>query len=217
MVARVISLFGTDPRDCGNGLFRLIVSDYLAYYREKERARGRPESPQRRALLFLPRVLHNPCLHATILLRLALASPRFTLGLWRTLLIAKHSIDIQPDIEIGPGLKLLHPFGIALGWGLRVGSNVAILHNVSIGAAHRQPEGVYRASPIIEDDVTIYTQSFLSGPITVGRGALIGAGSFVDYDVAPGAVVRGGFQRRSERDETLGRESVTNTGTASGQ
>lgn len=195
MLARLISLFGTDPKDCGDGLFQLIVSDYVAYYQEIEKGRGEAESPGRRALLFIPRVAHNPCLHATILLRLALASPRFTLGLWRTLLIAKHSIDIQPDIEIGPGLKLLHPFGIALGWSLRIGSNVSIFHHVSIGAAHRQPEGVYRASPVIEDDVTIYTQSFLSGPITIGKGALIGAGAFVNHDVPAGALVRGAFDR----------------------
>jgi serine acetyltransferase len=152
-------------------------------------------------LLFLPRLIHNPCLHATVMLRLALASPKFTLGLWRTLLIAKHSIDIQGDIEIGPGLKLMHPFGIVLGWGVRIGSNVSILHSVTMGAFHRHPPGVYRMSPTVEDDVTIYTQSVLVGPITVGKGSVIGAGSFVDHDIAPGTIYgcRGALPHRSEQ------------------
>lgn len=185
VLGRAISRFDQDPAAIERGLLPLILSDYIAYYREKDRARGRDESARRRALLFLPRLAHNPCLHATAMIRLALASPKFTLGIWRTLLIAKHSIDIQSDIEIGPGLKLLHPFGIVLGWGTRIGSNVTILHNVTLGARHSHPVGLYRMAPTVEDNVTIYPQSVLVGPITIGSEAVIGAGSFVDQDVPP--------------------------------
>ena len=40
----------------------------------------------------------------------------------------------------------------------------------------------------IGDAVTIYGQSMVIGPITVGEGAVIGARSWVDKDVPPGAV-----------------------------
>ncbi len=196
MLARIISRFEPERIRQGGSLLSLIISDYLAHYRVRQ------ESARRLALLFLPRLVNNPSLHATVLLRLALWSPRMMLGFWRTLLIAKHTIDIQRGIEIGPGLLLPHPFGIALGWGARIGSCVTITHNVNIGGRPGDSPENPQLCPYIEDDVVIYTQSILIGPITVGKGAVVGAGSWVDKDVAPGAVHRGraAWRRPTEVD-----------------
>jgi serine acetyltransferase len=169
-------------------MLRLIISDYLAYY---VRYNPKQDSPRRLALLFMPRLVHNPCLRAPLLIRLALASPRFLLGLWRTVLITLHSIDIQPAVKVGPGFTMPHPFGVVLGWGVELGTNVSILHNVTLGATLESPEGKSRLCPVIEDDVTIFAGSFLLGPITVGRGAVVGAGSWVTNDVPARAVHRG--------------------------
>lgn len=185
MSTGLLSRFEPDRRVVGDGLLSLVISDYIAYYREKN------EPARRLALLSLPRVIHNPCLHATILLRLALRSPKFMLGFWRTLLIAKHSIDIQGDIEVGPGLTLPHPIGIVLGWGVRIGSEVTILNNVTIGGAPQRVRDERWMTPVIGDRVTIYTQSIVIGPITVGDDVMIGARSWVDQDVASGEVVTG--------------------------
>ncbi|MGI8557684.1 MAG: serine acetyltransferase [Solirubrobacteraceae bacterium] len=193
MLSRFASLF--EPRkNYGDGLFELIISDYVAYYRATPmRTRWsvsgstRHESKRRLALMFIPRMLHNPCLHATLLLRLALRSPKFMMGFWRTALIAKHTIDIQGGIEIGPGLLLPHPLGIVLGWQARIGRDVTILHSVTIGGVVRHPEGEPQLCPAIGDDVVIYPQSILVGPITVGSGAVIGAGAWLDHDLPPGA------------------------------
>jgi serine acetyltransferase len=192
---RILSLFdrsGPQPR---GGLLPLIVSDYVAYYRDRE------ESPGRMALLFLPRTLHNPSLHATIMIRLSQATPGFLFGLWRTVLIAKHSIDVNRNMRFGPGFVLPHPVNILLGWGLRVGANVTILHDCSIGGKPTElsnpmrrppPEEIGQLCPVIEDGVTIYMKSVLIGPITIGRDAVIGARSFVVEDVPAGTVVKGG-------------------------
>lgn len=189
--------FDPDQRRRGGGLRRLIVSDYLACYHQ------RGESPRRLALLFGPRLLANPELHATALMRIALSGPRALFPLWRTVLLAKHSIDIMPEIEIGPGLRLPHPFGICLGWALVIGTGVTIYHNVSIGSEARPedlraerhephvPKSQWRPCPTIEDGVVIYMGSSIIGPITVGRGAVVGAESFVDRDIAPGEIHRG--------------------------
>lgn len=194
MRRRITDRFEPENRKRGGSLLASIVSDYLVAYRR------RGESARRLALLFLPRLLANPEMHATVLLRIALAGPRFLLPLWRTVLLAKHSIDLMPEIEIGPGLRLPHPHTITFGWAVAIGSNVTILHNVTIGGhSHSRdftldspppnvPPGVFRPCPRIEDDVVIYTGSVLIGPITIGRGAVVGAESWVDHDLEPGAV-----------------------------
>ncbi len=183
-----VALFQAQNLRRGGSLLGLVVSDYLAYY---EKYNPRDDSTRRLALLFLPRLAHNPCLRAALFLRLALASPRLLHGFWRGFLVTRYSIDVQPAIRIGPGFTMPHPFGIVFGWGVEVGTNVSILHDVTLGSRLRADEGETRLCPAIEDDVTIFTGSILSGPITIGRGAVIGAGSWVEEDVAPGAVHRG--------------------------
>lgn len=201
MLARALERFVPGRPSPGRGILALIISDYLACYRQ------RGESPSRLALLFLPRLLLNPELHATALMRVALGGPRSLFPVWRSVLIAKHSIDIMPDTEIGPGLRLPHPMGICLGWALIIGSDVTIYHNVSIGSeakpsdvrAERHgphvPPSIYRPCPHIEDEVVIYTGSLLTGPIRVGRGAVVGAESWLDHDLPAGAVHKGRRQR----------------------
>lgn len=192
---RILKLFDPSAPQPQNGLLPLIVSDYVAYYRDRE------QSAERMAALFLPRFFHNPSLHATALIRLALATPNFLFGLWRTILIWKHSIDINRDMKIGPGLVLPHPINILLGWGLQIGSNVTILHDCSIGGRPTDlsnpmkqppPDELGQPCPVIEDGVTIYMKCILVGPITIGEGAVIGARSFVTKDVPAGELVKGG-------------------------
>lgn len=144
--------------------------------------------------MFVPRLVHNPSLHATVILRLTLAGPRFLFGLWRTLLIAKHGIDVEGPVEIGPGLLLPHPISIVIGRGTRIGSNVRILNHVTIGSRPGRPPVGARSCPDIGDGTTIWAQSIVVGPITVGENATLGARSWVDKDVPPGAVIRSHLQ-----------------------
>ncbi len=68
----------------------------------------------------------------------------------------------------------------------RLGSNVNIGAHVVIGgrAGHLD-------LPVIEDDVDLSCNCCVLGDITVGRGAVIGAGAVVICDVEPGQVVAG--------------------------
>lgn len=202
MRKRIASAFEAGPSYRADHLMALIISDYIAAYGM------RGESSGKLAGMFVPRMLANPELHATALLRIALRGPRILLSFWRTVLIAKHSIDMQGGVEIGAGLRLPHPFGITLGRGLVIGRDVTIYQNVTIGArppvdhlrrARREPSHVINPSggrpcATIEDDVIILPGSMVLGPITVGRRAVVGAQSWLDHDLPPEEVHLGGRQ-----------------------
>src|SRR5437763_11088719 len=43
--------------------------------------------------------------------------------------------DIHPGAEIGGGLRLTHTAGVVVGKGVRIGSNVTLLHGVTLGGS----------------------------------------------------------------------------------
>jgi serine O-acetyltransferase len=197
MLARLEEWFDLDRDYTGAGTFGLIVSDYLAFYSETPMrvkwqiyGSAKRESPGRLALLFLPRLINNPSLHANVLIRLAVGSPRWMLGFWRTILIAKHTIEIAWKMDIGPGLLLPHPYNVSLGWGVKMGRNVTVMHNTNIGSRPPHRGSADRISPHLGDDVVVFMESHILGPVDIGDAAVIGAGTWVEKDVEPGTIVR---------------------------
>ncbi|MCR4566821.1 MAG: hypothetical protein K5769_02145 [Pseudobutyrivibrio sp.] len=65
-----------------------------------------------------------------------------------------------------------------------IGNDVTIRQGSVVGTNGR---GV----PVIEDGVDIGAGAAVIGPITVGKGAVIGANAVVTHDVPAGAVVAG--------------------------
>ena len=98
-------------------------------------------------------------------------------------------IEIGDRTAIGPGLVLSHPFGIVIHADAVIGTHVRIRQNVTIG--NKGPMAMRDGVPVIEDDVDIGAGATILGPVRVGRGAVIGAGSVVLADVPPGSVVAG--------------------------
>ncbi len=102
--------------------------------------------------------------------------------------------DIHPGAEIGGGLRLTHTSGIVIGKGVKIGSNVSILHEVTMGGSARAnfEENFTDGFPEIGDDCKIYAGAKLLGPIKIGRGCFIGANSVVTRDLADGTVYTAG-------------------------
>lgn len=96
-------------------------------------------------------------------------------------------VEIARECRIGPGLYLAHPYGIVVG-GTEIGANFSITHGVTVGKGLGVRGG---GVPVIGDDVWIGTGSVLTGPIHVGNGASVSAGSILSRDVPPGALVAG--------------------------
>ena len=98
-------------------------------------------------------------------------------------------VELPAQVVAGPGLRIRHGQGLVVNTGTVLGANVMLRHNVTIGNIRRGP-GDTTACPVIGDDVELGAGAVVVGPITVGRGALIGANAVVSHDVPEGAVVR---------------------------
>ncbi len=97
----------------------------------------------------------------------------------------KYGIDIPSHIpQIGAGFLIEHFSCIVIHTDAVIGKNVTIHQGIVIGT---NDKGV----PVIEDDVNIGAGAAVIGPITVGKGAIIGANAVVTHDVPPNAIVAG--------------------------
>ncbi len=96
--------------------------------------------------------------------------------------------DIHPGAEIGGGLRLTHTAGVVIGKGVRIGSNVTLLHGVTLGGSARGWfDGVFADGfPEIGDDTEIMAGAAILGPIKIGRGCFVGANAVLARDLADG-------------------------------
>jgi serine O-acetyltransferase len=89
------------------------------------------------------------------------------------------------------------PMGIVIERGVRIGSRVTIMHQVTIGRRHiGRKDGVGDRGqgsemPVIEDNVFIGAGAKVLGPVRIGRGATVGANAVVTRDVPSHCTVVG--------------------------
>jgi len=133
----------------------------LVLFRIASQARGLPSF-----VAFFPRAVYQICVE-------------YVLG-----------VEIPWDTRIGPGLQLHHGTGLVVNHSTLIGRNCTLRHCTTIGNKQRA-DGSYTDSPIIGDDVDIGSNSVILGAITIGDGAVIGAGSVVVKDVLAGCIVAG--------------------------
>lgn len=100
------------------------------------------------------------------------------------------AIDIHPGAKIGHHLFIDHGFSV-IGETAEIGDNVTIYQCVTLGGTNPADGVAGKRHPTIEDDVIIGSGAQVLGPITVGKGARIGANAVVTKDVPPGAVMVG--------------------------
>lgn len=97
-------------------------------------------------------------------------------------------IDIHPAATIGTGLMLDHGTGVVIGETAILGNNISLLHSVTLGGCGTNSA---RRHPQVGDEVLIASGAKLLGPIVIGRGAKIAAGSVVLDDVPESSTVAG--------------------------
>ena len=92
-------------------------------------------------------------------------------------------IEIHPGATIGEKLFIDHGMGIVFGETAEIGNNVTIFHGVTLGGIGGEKDE--KRHPTVEDDVVIGAGAKILGPVTIGKGAKIGANSVVLKDVPP--------------------------------
>lgn len=113
-----------------------------------------------------------------------LGSP--VLGLYVLLVHWIMGIEIDYRSDIGAGLCIRHGTGLVVHPDVRMGVACILRQGVTIG--DRLPR---KGVPVLSDNVNVGAGALILGPIRVGEGAVIGAGSVVINDVAAGSVVAG--------------------------
>ncbi|MDF2991500.1 MAG: cysE [Microbacterium sp.] len=104
--------------------------------------------------------------------------------LWLQLVVGA---DLDGRAVVGPGLRLPHGGRlVAIDPRAVIGANVSMFPNSAVGRGGRD-----RQVPVIGDDVILYRNATVAGPIRIGDRARVGANSLVIDDVPARTTVAG--------------------------
>ena len=99
-------------------------------------------------------------------------------------------IDIHPGAQIGEYFSIDHGTGVVIGETCVIGDHVTLYQGVTLGAknfsldSNGRPVNLPR-HPIIEDNVTIYSNATVLGRITIGHDSIIGGNIWLTNSVPP--------------------------------
>lgn len=99
-------------------------------------------------------------------------------------------IDIHPAAQIGSHFGIDHGTGVVIGATAIIGNHVMLYQGVTLGAKNfkydenGRPLNI-RRHPILEDNVTVYSNASILGPVRIGEGAVIGGNVWITEDVPP--------------------------------
>ncbi len=97
-------------------------------------------------------------------------------------------VEIHPGAKIGKRFFIDHGMGVVIGETAEIGNDVLIYQGVVLGGVSQEKT---KRHPTIGDKVVIGAGAILLGPIEVGRGARVGAGSVVIKNVPENATAVG--------------------------
>jgi serine O-acetyltransferase len=99
-------------------------------------------------------------------------------------------INLPRTTQLGRRVRIWHNGSIWLN-ARSIGNDVQIRHDTTLGSVHLRDSDRRDQLPVIEDRAEIGSGSCILGPITLGRGAVVGANAVVLQSVPPEATVFG--------------------------
>ena len=120
----------------------------------------------------------------------------FSLRLFFLARLVNHISRFLTGNDIHPGARIGREFFIDHGWVVigetaEIGDGVTIYQCVTLGGTDPANGVPGKRHPTLRDGAIVGSGAQVLGPITVGRGARVGANAVVTKDVAEGAVVVG--------------------------
>ena len=99
-------------------------------------------------------------------------------------------IDIHPGAQIGEYFSIDHGTGIVIGETCIIGNHVTLYQGVTLGAKsfklgiNGKPTNIPR-HPVLEDNVTVYSNSTILGRVTIGHDSVIGGNVWLTNSLPP--------------------------------
>lgn len=126
----------------------------------------------------------NPWIRNTVAARMLIFLTRHRLPVVSRLFMYFLGCDI--GLALPKSVFLPHPLGIVIHSGTRIGDDVVIGHQVTLGG-----RDVTGAAPRVENGVYIGAGAKILGGVRIGRGPTVGANAVITKDVPAGATVVG--------------------------
>ncbi len=103
------------------------------------------------------------------------------------------TLNCQIGCEIPERLFIPHPFGIIVDNDSKLGNNVVLLQQVTLGVVcpYYHPSDPPGLDPTLEEGVYVGAGAKILGKITIGEWSVIGANAVVTVNVPPYSVVVG--------------------------
>ncbi|MDD4839758.1 MAG: serine O-acetyltransferase [Clostridia bacterium] len=117
-------------------------------------------------------------------------------------------VEIHPAAKIGNAMFIDHGTGIVIGETAEIGENCVLYQGVTLGGTGKDTG---KRHPTLGDNVMVSAGAKVLGPLNIGTGSKIGAGSVVLKNVppyctvvgVPGRIVKQDGQRISDMDQIL--------------
>ena len=107
---------------------------------------------------------------------------------------SRTGIDIHPAATIGDYFCIDHGTGVVIGETTIIGSHVMLYQGVTLGAKNFEYDEQGRPidiprHPILEDRVTVYSNTSILGRVTIGHDTVIGGNVWLTQDVPANSIV----------------------------
>lgn len=107
---------------------------------------------------------------------------------------ARTGIDIHPAAQIGEYFCIDHGTGVVIGETAIIGAHVVLYQGVTLGAKNFEYDEEGRPidlprHPILEDNVTVYSNTSILGRVTIGHDTVIGGNVWLTQDVPANSIV----------------------------
>lgn len=102
----------------------------------------------------------------------------------------KYGVFISPKAVFDASLSLRHPVAIIIGDGVKLGKNVVLYQNVTLGGS-RLGDGAAGNYPEVGDNTVIFSGAAVIGSVKIGNNCVIGANSVVLKDIPDNCTAAG--------------------------